>query len=229
MEPKWPRRCEPPISARKAAYSKYGSDSMAQGSGGATDRSEPTLCGHSGGRRFRDAVKAKPGAYPIAARARDSLAASWGPLRLERRRSPSWTRGPTSAASIDLKRDGKSLAGRRAARLARQLAPGRSWQCVVRRGGEAHVATSSALDETIWDCALAILTVNVIAIQGRDWHVRRHRPNMRWQGPFMVGTPGLPVRIPANLGVRSDGTWATVAVHLGARSERSDEWMVRLI
>jgi hypothetical protein len=32
------------------------------------------------------------------------------------------------------------------------------------------------------------------------------------------------VRIPLDLGARSGGTWAVVPEHLGARSERSDEW-----
>jgi hypothetical protein len=36
------------------------------------------------------------------------------------------------------------------------------------------------------------------------------------------------LRIPLDLVAHSVATWAVVPIHLGARSERSDEWMVRL-
>src|ERR1700683_3005994 len=36
------------------------------------------------------------------------------------------------------------------------------------------------------------------------------------------------MRIPPDLVAHSVTTWAAVPIHLGARSERSDEWMVRL-
>lgn len=43
-----------------------------------------------------------------------------------------------------------------------------------------------------------------------------------------AGDKLLQLRIPLDLGAHSVATWAAVPVHLGARSERSDEWMVRL-